>query len=102
LGSFPVTLLVAIHAKAIQNAAVAVPVKGFSKSSSDRLEGSEETTMGGLSGGLQGGLLSGAGGEVFKPEFRASALGLDKQARHSTAAAAATCVYALKNSLHLP
>jgi hypothetical protein len=79
LGTFPVTLLLAIHAKAIQSVVVAAPVKGFSKSSSERLEGCEEALGGGLGGGLQGGLVLAGGGGGFKPEFRASALGLDKQ-----------------------
>jgi hypothetical protein len=80
-GTFPVTLLLAIHAKAMQSALVAAPVKGFSKSSSDRLEGSEVVggLQGGLVGGLQGAVAASAGAGGFKPEFRASALGLDKQ-----------------------
>jgi hypothetical protein len=83
LGTFPVTLLLAIHAKAMQSATATAPVKGFSKSSSDRMEGGDVLPVGGLSGGLQSGglqerlLTPGAGGQ-FKPEFRASALGLDK------------------------
>ncbi len=83
LGTFPVTLLLAIHAKAIQSATLTASVKGFSKSNGDRLEGCDMLPGGGLSGGLQeggpsGGLQGGVVGGLFKPEFRASALGLDK------------------------
>ena len=78
LGTFPVTLLLAIHAKAIQSATLTASVKGFSKSNGDRLEGCDLLPGGGLSGGLQEGAASPVVGGLFKPEFRASALGLDK------------------------
>jgi hypothetical protein len=103
LGTFPVTLLLAIHAKAMQSATSIAPVKGFSTYSGDRMEGGDILPAGGLSGGLQGATASPGVGGLFKPEFRASALGLDRMVRSAPVAAVAAAAAAamLPNPLHL-